>query len=162
MFQVFRTCKGSDVPNEIKGGRLTCRHGQCSGFQVIVVGCWLFVKQVRSLGNEEFSVETALEAAAALHRVLAARTHRRTVMGQDVFVAGQLGDALHLPQIIRRLQAKQARQRDRGLEDFQELWPTLSPATRAKVLHNIGWYDPKSLDWDDKRSNRRPITDTDL
>lgn len=114
------------------------------------------------MANEEFTVETALEAAAALHHVLAARTHRRKVMGQEVFVAGQLGDALHLPQIIRRLQAKQARQRDRGLEDFHDLWPTLSPATRDKVLHSIGWYDPKSLDWEDKRSNRRPIIDTDF
>ncbi|TGN38174.1 hypothetical protein [Marinobacter confluentis] len=111
--------------------------------------------------NEEFTVDTALEAATALHRVLAARTHRRKVMGQDVLVPGQLGEALHLPQIIRRLQAKQARQRDRGLEDFHELWPTLSPATRDKVLDAIGWYDPKSLDWEDKRSNRRPTPDTD-
>jgi len=113
------------------------------------------------LDNEEFTVETALEAATALHRVLAARTHRRKVMGQDVLVPGQLGEALHLPRIIHRLQAKQARQRDRGLEDFQELWPTLSLSTRDKVLHRIGWYDPKSLDWEDKRSNRRPATDTD-
>jgi len=113
------------------------------------------------LNNEEFDVATALEAATALHRVLAARTHRRKVMGQEVLVPGQLGEALHLPQIIRRLQAKQARQRDGGLEDFQELWPTLSPITRDKVLHHIGWYDPNSLDWDDKRSNRRPIADSD-
>lgn len=111
------------------------------------------------MDNEEFTVETALEAAAALHRVLAARTHRRKVMGQDVLIPGQLGEALHIPQIIRRLQAKQARQRDRGLEDFQELWPTLSPATREKVLQDIGWYDPESLDWEDKRSNRRPVID---
>ncbi|MDI9246238.1 hypothetical protein [Marinobacter sp. CHS3-4] len=113
------------------------------------------------MDNEEFTVETALEAASALHRVLAARTHRRKVMGQDVLVPGQLGEALHLPQIIRRLQGKQARQRDQGLEDFQDLWPTLSPATRDKVLNDIGWYDPKSLDWDDKRSNRRPVIDPD-
>lgn len=113
------------------------------------------------MASEEFTPETALEAATALHRVLAARTHRRKVMGQDVLVPGQLGEALHLPQIIRRLQAKQARQRDRGLEDFHELWPTLSVPTRDKVLNNIGWYDPKTLDWEDKRSNRRPDTDTD-
>lgn len=113
------------------------------------------------MDSEEFTVETALEAAAALHRVLAARTHRRKVMGQEVLVPGQLGEALHLPQIIRRLQARQSRQRDRGLEDFHELWPTLSPATRDKVLRTIGWYDPKSLDWEDKRSNRRPTPDAD-
>lgn len=114
------------------------------------------------MGNEEFDVETALDAAIALHRVLAARTHRRKVMGQEVLVPGQLGEALHLPDIIRRLQGKQLRQRERGLEAFQELWPTLSSATREKVLGRIGWYDPKSLDWEDKRSNRRPIADSDL
>ena len=48
-----------------------------------------------------------------------------------------------------------------GLEDFQELWPTLSPQTRERVLEAIGWYDPKELDWDDKRSNRRPLVDPD-
>ncbi|HEY9120959.1 MAG TPA: hypothetical protein VIN33_14490 [Marinobacter sp.] len=113
------------------------------------------------MGNEEFDVETALEAAIALHRVLAARTHRRKVMGQEVLVPGQLGEALHLPRIIRQLQGKQLRQRERGLAEFHELWPTLSPATREKVLDRIGWYDPKSLNWDDKRSNRRPLADSD-
>lgn len=113
------------------------------------------------MDSEEFDVETALEAATALHRVLAARTHRRKVMGQEVLVPGQLGEALHLPRIIRRLQGKQLRQREQGLEEFLELWPTLSPATRDKVLDRIGWYDPKSLDWEDKRSNRRPIGDAD-
>lgn len=114
------------------------------------------------MGNEEFDVETALDAAVALNRVLAARTHRRKVMGQEVVVPGQLGEALHLPHIIRRLQGKQLRQRERGLDEFQELWPTLSSVTREKVLGAIGWYDPKSLSWEDKRSNRRPIVDSDL
>lgn len=113
------------------------------------------------MDNEEFDIETALDAVAALNHVLAARTHRRKVMGQEVLIPGQLGEALQLPQILRRLQSKQARQREQGLEDFQELWPTLSPATREKVLDRIGWYDPKSLDWDDKRSNRRPVADPD-
>jgi hypothetical protein len=126
-----------------------------------VDGYWSFVKQVATLDNEEFDIETALDAVAALNHVLAARTHRRKVMGQEVLIPGQLGEALQLPQILRRLQSKQARQREQGLEDFQELWPTLSPATREKVLDRIGWYDPKSLDWDDKRSNRRPVADPD-
>lgn len=110
---------------------------------------------------ETFTPETALEAAVELRRVLAARTHRRKVMGQEVLVPGQLGEALQLPRTINRLQSKQQRQRDLGLEDFHELWPTLSPATRDKVLEAIGWYDPKALDWDDKRSNRRPVVDPD-
>lgn len=111
------------------------------------------------MDHEEFTTETALDAAIALHKVLAARTHRRKVMGQDVWVPGQLGEALQLPRIIRRLQSKQLKQRDQGLDEFQELWPTLSPTTRDKVLDRIGWYNPKELDWDDKRSNRRPTPD---
>ena len=102
---------------------------------------------------ETFTVETALDAATELRKVLAARTHRRKVMGQEVVVPGQLGEALQLPRIINRLQSKQQKQRDLGLEDFQELWPTLSPQTRERVL--------EELDWDDKRSNRRPLVDPD-
>ncbi len=113
------------------------------------------------LDLETFTVESALEAATELRRVLAARTHRRKVLGQEVIVPGQLGEALQLPRIISRLQSKQQRQREAGLEDFQDLWPTLSPQTRERVLTAIGWYDPKELDWDDKRSNRRPVVDPD-
>ncbi|WP_372964940.1 hypothetical protein [Marinobacter sp.] len=112
-----------------------------------------------SLPAESFSIETALEAAIELRRVLAARTHRRKVMGQEVLVPGQLGEALNLPKIISRLSSKQQRHRDMGLDNFQELWPTLSGRTREKVLNAIGWYDPKQLDWEDKRSNRRPVID---
>lgn len=108
-------------------------------------------------GTENFSSETALKAATALQQVLAARMHRRKVMGQPVLVPGQLGEALQLPRIINRLQSKQQRQRERGLEEFMGLWPTLSPVTRDKVLDRIGWYDPKELEWEDKRSNRRPV-----
>ena len=110
---------------------------------------------------ETFTIETALDAATELRKVLAARTHRRKGMGQEVMVPGQLGEALQLPRIINRLQSKQMKQRELGLEDFQELWPTLSPQTRERVLGAIGWYDPKELDWDDKRSNRRPLVDPD-
>ncbi len=109
------------------------------------------------MDTADFSIETALEAALALSKVLSARRHRRKVMGQEVLVPGQLGEALHLPRITRRLQSKQQRLREQGLEEFQCLWPTLSDPTRDKVLVSLGWYDPKDLDWDDKRSNRRPI-----
>ncbi|MBR9871928.1 MAG: hypothetical protein GYB26_12400 [Gammaproteobacteria bacterium] len=111
------------------------------------------------LPSENFSIETALDAATELRRVLAARMHRRKVMGQEVLVPGQLGEALQLPKIINRLNSKQQRYREMGLNDFQELWPTLSARTREKVLEAIGWYDPNELDWDDKRSNRRPVID---
>jgi len=126
-----------------------------------VVGYGLTDKRVTLLELETFTTETALDAAAELQRVLAARTHRRKVMGQEVLVPGQLGEALQLPRIINRLQSKQQKQREQGLDDFQELWPTLSPHTRQKVLDAIGWYDPKELDWEDKRSNRRPVVDPD-
>ena len=110
---------------------------------------------------ETFTLETALQAATALQKVLAARTHRRKVMGQEVEVPGQLGEALQLPRILHRLGSKQKRQRELGLEVFQELWPTLSRQTREQVLSSIGWYDPKHLDWEDKRSNRRPVVGSD-
>ena len=113
------------------------------------------------LDSDAFTVETALEAATELQKVLASRMHRRKVMGQEVLVPGQLGEALHLPRTINRLQSKQQRQRDRGLEDFQELWPTLSEYTRHRVMDKLGWYDPKDLDWEDKRSNRRPVVAPD-
>lgn len=122
-------------------------------------GYWSAIKQVIALELEIFTTETALDAAAELRRVLAARTHRRKVLGQEVLVPGQLGEALQLPRITNRLQSKQQRLRDQGLDDFQELWPTLSVATREKVLSAIGWYDPKDLNWEDKRSNRRPSGD---
>nr|WP_104415573.1 hypothetical protein [Marinobacter persicus] len=110
---------------------------------------------------ENFTVETALEAAAELQKILAARTHRRKVMGQEVEVPGQLGEALKLPTITRRLNSKQQRQRELGLEAFEALWPTLSGHTRQQVLDAIGWYDPDELDWEDKRSNRRPVVGSD-
>lgn len=96
-----------------------------------------------------------MQAAEALVGVLARRTHRRKVMGQDVLVPGQLGDALRLPQLINRLRSRQQRQRDRAVEDFEVLWDTLSHSTRDQVCQELDWYDPRELSWDDKRSNRR-------
>ncbi len=109
---------------------------------------------------EHFTSQTALEAAVALDKILARRVHRKKVLGQEVLVPGQLGQALHLPLILRRLNSKQLRQREQGLEDFSALWQTLSATTRRNVREALGWYDPKRLDWDDKRSNRRPVVDT--
>jgi hypothetical protein len=106
---------------------------------------------------ENFTEETALDAAKELSRVLASRTHRRKILGHEVLVPGQLGEALHLPRIVNRLQSKQQKQRELGLDDFLELWPTLSETTRERVLNAIGWYNPHELNWEDKRSNRRPV-----
>lgn len=107
--------------------------------------------------GDDFNEETALEAAEALASVLARRTHRRKVMGQEVLVPGQLGEALRLPQLIGRLRSRQQRQRDRAVEAFEVLWETLSAHTRDQVLKDLGWYDPRELSWEDKRSNRRPV-----
>ncbi len=105
---------------------------------------------------EEFDEETALAAALALQQVLAQRTHRRKYLGQVYVVPGKLGEALKLPSIISRLQSKVVRRRAKGQEDFCLLSVTLSVPTREAVLPAVNWSDPKSLNWDDKRSNRRP------
>lgn len=104
----------------------------------------------------DFDIDTAYEAVKALQQVLARRTHRRRYLGQEVVVPGQLGSALRLPFIAEQLQGKTAPRRERGLEAFQCLWPTLSPDTQNQVLDLIGWYEPEQLSWEDKRSNRRP------
>ncbi len=108
--------------------------------------------------SEDFDIDTALDAARALERVLAARIHRKKVWGQEIVVPGQLGEALKLPSIIAQLSGKVAKRREKGLSNFQELWETLSQPTKEDVLNRIGWYDPKELDWEDKRSNRRPTS----
>lgn len=109
---------------------------------------------------DTFTEDTALDAVVELQRVLAARTHRRMVLGREVTVPGQLGAALNLPRTVNRLKSRQARLREQGLEDFQQLWVTLSIQTREKVLLGIGWYKPQELSWEDKRSNRHPGPDT--
>lgn len=106
--------------------------------------------------SEDFDLDSAIQAAQALTAVLEKRTHRRKVMGQVVVVPGQLGGALKLPDITARLHGKTEPRRQSGLEAFRNLWDTLSAPTREEVLHMIGWYDPEDLDWDDKRSNRKP------
>lgn len=111
--------------------------------------------------SEDFDIDTALEAAKALEKVLASRIHRKKVWGQEIIVPGQLGEALKLPTIISQLSGKVIKRKEKGLTNFQELWDTLSHTTRDEVLNHIGWYDPRELDWDDKRSNRRPDSGND-
>jgi hypothetical protein len=117
--------------------------------------------RAKSVQVDIFTEDTALNAVVELQRVLAARTHRRIVLGQEITVPGQLGAALNLPRTLSRLRSKQSRLREQGLEDFQQLWVTLSIQTREKVLRGIGWYKPQELSWDDKRSNRHPELDKD-
>ena len=106
--------------------------------------------------STDFDIDMALQAAATLQQVLAARTHKKKMWGHEIIVPGQLGEALKLPTIIARLSSKVAKRRDQGLDQFRDLWDTLSFSTRKEVLTHIGWYDPEDLDWEDKRSNRRP------
>jgi hypothetical protein len=100
--------------------------------------------------------EALLTIAQELVRVLELRTHRKKVLGQYYNIPGQLPQALGLPVIIEKLASRQAQRRLSGQEQFRDLWVTLSSATRRRVLQEVGWYDPGDLDWDDKRSNRRP------
>ncbi len=102
-----------------------------------------------------------MQAASALQYILAKRTHRKKVLGQEVIVPGQLGEALRLPLIIKRLQSRQIRQREQGVDDFSALWLTLSVTTQKRVRQVLDWYDPQDLDWDDKRSNRNPLPGND-
>jgi hypothetical protein len=106
--------------------------------------------------SEEFDVKSALSAAVALKKVLVQRTYKKVVNGEERLFAGTLGEAVHVPEITARLESRSSKQRERGLEEFRALWDTLATRTRNSVLDAIGWYDPRELLWDDKRSNRRP------
>jgi len=107
--------------------------------------------------SDDFNASNVLEAAVALQRVLAARTHaKKNLQGEIIQVPSTLGNDLKLPHIIKRLTSKVWSQREKGLEEFQELWETLANGTRKKVEDAIGWYDPEELEWDDIRSNRKP------
>ncbi len=115
-----------------------------------------------SLGNpaamdsENFDLESARDAADALEQVFAARTHRRKYLGEVVIVPGRLGEAVKLPAIKTKLNSRVAKRQESGLDDFKFLWDTLSAVTQDAVLKIMGWYEPADLDWDDKRSNRKP------
>ncbi len=108
------------------------------------------------MNAEDFNENTALQAAQALSSVLRKRKHRRVYLGEEIWVSGQLGEALHLPKIINRLSSKARTHRAQGLVDFQGLWITLSSSTQTQTLEHIGWYDVNELDWEDRRSNRKP------
>lgn len=109
------------------------------------------------MDSEDFDTETALEAVVALEKVLQRRTHRIKYLGEEYLAPGTLGAALRLPKITAQLQAPGLVRKESGLEAFQAVWDTLSETTRHTVLKEIGWYDPRNLDWDDYRSNRRGL-----
>ena len=110
-----------------------------------------------AMDSEDFDTETALEAVVALEKVLQRRTHRVKYLDQEYLAPGTLGEALRLPKITAQLEAPGLVRKESGLDAFQAIWDTLSKATRHAVLKEIGWYDPKSLDWEDHRSNRRGL-----
>lgn len=108
------------------------------------------------MDSEEFNLETARLAADALEEVFARRTHRKKYLGQIITVPGKLGEAVKLPTIKSKLNSRVGRRQESGLDDFRFLWDTLSAVTQETVLTAIGWYEPTRLEWDDKRSNRKP------
>ena len=108
------------------------------------------------MDSEEFNLESARLAADALHDVFAARTHRKKYLGKVIVVPGKLGEAVKLPAITSKLNSRVAKRQELGLEEFKFLWDTLSVVTQQSVLEAIGWYEPTDLEWEDKRSNRKP------
>ncbi len=106
--------------------------------------------------SEDFETETALLAVTALKIALERRTHRRKYLGEVYQLPSTLGDVVNLPRITALLKSRSLSRREQGLEEFTYLWSTLSAATRELVLKEVGWYDHQDLDWDDKRSNRKP------
>ncbi len=108
------------------------------------------------LNSQEFDIRTAQKAAVALAAILERRTRVKVILGEERVVPGTLGKVIRLPSIIARLESRVSTTRARGLEDFRQLWDTLSVQTTREVLNAIGWYEPHELDWEDPRSNRRP------
>lgn len=96
-------------------------------------------------------------AAQALQTVLSRRTHRKKVLGEERIVPGQLGEALGLPALCKQLNSRRPATRQEAVERFDAIWSSLSERSRRKVREALGWYDPRELDWEDPRSNRRPV-----
>lgn len=109
------------------------------------------------MNHEDFDEETALMAVQALQAVLSRRTHRKKVLGEERIVPGQLGEALGLPSLRKQLNSRRAGTRQQAVERFEAIWSSLSERSRRRVREALGWYDPRDLDWEDPRSNRRPV-----
>ncbi len=100
----------------------------------------------------------ALDIATAIEAVLNARTHKHSnVLGEDVLVQGTLSKALKLPQLITSLSNRAGVKQQSAQERLADIWITLSESTRIKSLERCEIYDPGVLDWEDPRSNRRPL-----
>ncbi len=113
------------------------------------------------MNSDDFDLERAMQAIIALEIVLQRRTHKVKYLGQEYLMPGTLGEALKLQKIMVQLQSPMLFKQKQGLELFQAIWNTLSATTCCAVLQEIGWYDPKALEWDDYRSNRQPSLKND-
>ncbi len=107
-----------------------------------------------------FNVDAVRQLAQALQQVLDSRTHKRVYLGDEITVKGSLSKALKLPDIIRALDSPQHERQNKAQDALAELWATLSPNTQQHTLEKLNWYEPKDLNWEDPRSNRRPALGT--
>ena len=105
---------------------------------------------------DALDANSALQLAEALESVLDKRTHKHNHLGDEIVVKGSLSKALKLPDLIKHL-ASTEKKRLLAKERLSEIWYSLSANTRAKAFDAAGLYEPKALDWDDPRSNRKPI-----
>lgn len=119
---------------------------------------------IEQLDIDALDIEALRELLVAVIAVLDSRMHKRKHLGEEILVKGSLSQALHLPDLQKRLNAVNEEKQNRAREDLASVWQSLSTATRQAVIEQLGWYDPHELDWDDPRSNRRPVNlkkDTD-
>jgi hypothetical protein len=88
--------------------------------------------------------------------VLDSRTHKRVYLGDEITVKGSLSKALKLPEIIRALQSPHLSARPVHKMPWQNYGQPCRPLHRNTRWKNLTGTNPKSLSWDDPRSNRRP------
>ena len=103
------------------------------------------------------NIETARVLLNALEYVLDSRTHKRDHLGEEIIVKGSLSKALKVPELKRTLSRSNETTQKQGIDQLSTLWLTLSDTTQQAALDKAELYDPKKLNWDDLRSNRRPV-----
>ena len=107
----------------------------------------------------ELDISAIRQFAQVLEDVLSERTHKRVHLGEEIVVKGSLAKALKLPKLLKDLSSNKANIQEAAKDQFITLWTTLSQSTKDAVIRRVDWYDPQELDWDDPRSNRKPITE---
>ncbi len=106
---------------------------------------------------ESLNIENARTLVSAIEDTLDSRTHKRDHLGEEIIVKGSLSKALKIPELKRTLSRTNIETQQKGIDQLSTLWATLSEATRQSALDKAGLYDPTELNWDDLRSNRRPV-----